>query len=69
MVLSDKIQLKTGDWSMGFALKCHKCLNEASGDQLPTAIISASDPMSIGIYSGPAAEKYYDTRSDFSLQF
>ncbi|KST94070.1 LacI family DNA-binding transcriptional regulator [Lactococcus lactis] len=48
--LSDKIQLKTGDWSMGFALNATNALIEASGDQLPTAIISASDPMSIGIY-------------------
>ena len=35
---------------MGFALNATNALIEASGDQLPTAIISASDPMSIGIY-------------------
>jgi LacI family transcriptional regulator len=48
--LSDNIQIKTGDWTMGFALNATNALIEASGDQLPTAIISASDPMSIGIY-------------------
>lgn len=48
--LSDDIRVKTGNWTMEFALTAtHELLAENS-DQLPTAIISASDPMSIGIY-------------------
>ena len=47
--LSDNIQIKTGDWTMAFALNATNELVKSSGE-LPTAIISASDPMSIGIY-------------------
>ena len=48
--LADNIQIKTGDWTMAFGVNAANELIEASGEHLPTAIISASDPISIGIY-------------------
>lgn len=48
--LSDYLQQKTGDWTMGFGLRATNDLLDQAGMQLPTAIVSASDPMSIGVY-------------------
>lgn len=48
--LSEYIHIITGDWSMAFGLDATQSMIDLAGDYLPTAIISASDPMSVGIY-------------------
>lgn len=48
--LQDHCQVRTGNWTMGFGLAATNDLLDQSKEMLPTAIVSASDPMSIGIY-------------------
>lgn len=48
--LLDHCQVRTGNWTMGFGLTATNDLLDQSKEMLPTAIVSASDPMSIGIY-------------------
>ncbi|GFH43095.1 LacI family transcriptional regulator [Lactococcus hodotermopsidis] len=48
--LSDNIRIKTGNWTMAFGLTATDELIDEAAEGLPTAIISASDPMSVGIY-------------------
>lgn len=47
--LADNRKMMTGDWTMSSGLKAAQEILHHS-DVLPTAIISASDPMSVGIY-------------------